>query len=102
MNAISTSRRSSSDCFGSAFAGIYAIAGPLAGMLVDRISKKTAILGGLEVWSLVCAATALSGRFTTLLLSRATEGLGESLYFPASMSTGAAYHPGDTRSIVSL
>jgi predicted MFS family arabinose efflux permease len=55
---------------GSAFAWICAIVGLLAGMLVDRISKKTASLGGLEVWSLVCAATALSGRFTTLLLFR--------------------------------
>lgn len=83
---------------GSAFAWIYAVAGPLAGMLVDRISKKTAILAGLEVWSLICAATALSRRFTTLLLFRAAEGLGESIYFPASMSTLAAYHPGNTRS----
>jgi MFS family permease len=83
---------------GSAFAWVYAVAGPLAGMLVDRISKKTAILAGLEVWSIICAATALSRRFSTLLLFRAAEGLGESIYFPASMSTLAAYHPGDTRS----
>lgn len=83
---------------GSAFAWVYAMAGPLAGMLVDRISQKTAILAGLEIWSLICAATALSRRFSTLLLFRAAEGLGESIYFPASMSTLAAYHPGDTRS----
>jgi len=83
---------------GSAFAWVYAVAGPLAGMLVDRMSKKTAILAGLEIWSIICAATALSGRFATLLIFRAAEGLGESIYFPASMSTLAAYHPGDTRS----
>ena len=83
---------------GSAFAWIYAIAGPLAGMLVDRIRRKTAILAGLEVWSLICAATALSRRFSTLIFFRTAEGLGESIYFPASMSTLAVYHPGATRS----
>lgn len=83
---------------GSAFAWVYAAAGPLAGTLVDRISKKTAVLAGLEVWSFICAATALSRRFTTLLLFRAAEGLGESIYFPASMSILAGYHPGKTRS----
>lgn len=83
---------------GSAFAWIYAIAGPLAGMLVDRIPRKIAILAGLEIWSLICAATALSRRFSTLIFFRAAEGLGESIYFPASMSTLAAYHPGTTRS----
>jgi predicted MFS family arabinose efflux permease len=73
---------------GSAFAWIYAIAGPR-----KPLSSPGSKSG---------AATALSGRFMPLLLFRATEGLGESVYFPASMSTPAAYHPGDTRSIVSL
>lgn len=83
---------------GSAFAWVYAVAGPFTGMLVDRIGRKVAVLAGLEIWSVICAATALSRRFRVLVFFRAAEGLGESIYFPASMSTMAAYHPGPTRS----
>jgi MFS family permease len=83
---------------GSSFAWVYALSGPIAGYLVDHMRRKVAILAGLEVWSLICAATALSRSFGSLLLFRAAEGLGESIYFPASMSTLAAYHPGRTRS----
>jgi MFS family permease len=64
---------------------------------VDRIRRKTAILGGLQVWSLICMATALSRNFRHLLFFRAAEGLGESFYFPASMSLLSDYHHG-TRS----
>lgn len=83
---------------GSAFAWVYAVAGPFAGRLVDRMRRKTAVLAGLEVWSVICALTALSRRFGSLLLFRGAEGLGESIYFPASMSMLASYHPGRTRS----
>ena len=82
----------------SSFAWVYAVAGPFAGTLVDRVRYKTALLAGLEVWSLICASTALARRAGTLLLFRGAEGLGESVYFPASMSLLASYHPGRTRS----
>lgn len=83
---------------GSAFAWTYAIACPVMGIIVDRMRYKTAILAGLEIWSFICSATALARTFTTLLLFRAAEGFGESIYFPASMSMLAVYHPGRTRS----
>jgi MFS family permease len=83
---------------GSAFAWVYAMAGPFAGRLADRMRRKTAVLAGLQVWSVICALTALSRQFGSLVLFRAAEGLGESIYFPASMSMLASYHPGRTRS----
>lgn len=43
-------------------------------------------------------ATALSRNFTHLLFFRAAEGLGESVYFPASMSLISDYHGKRTRS----
>lgn len=83
---------------GSGFAWVYGLAAPLAGAIVDRVSRKRAILGGLHAWSLICAATALSRNFTHLFLFRAAEGLGETFYFPASTSLISDYHGSRTRS----
>lgn len=83
---------------GASFAWVYGLAAPLAGMVVDRIRRKTAILGGLIAWSLICMATAVSRDFKHLMFFRAAEGLGESFYFPASMSLVSDYHGKETRS----
>jgi MFS family permease len=83
---------------GSAFAWVYGLGAPFAGMVVDRVRRKTAILGGLHVWSVICAATALSRNVRHLIFFRAAEGLGETFYFPASMSLIADYHSHRTRS----
>jgi MFS family permease len=83
---------------GSSFAWVYGLSAPLAGYVVDRIRRKTAILTGLQVWSFICMATALSRSFAHLLFFRAAEGLGETVYFPASMSLVSDYHGKATRS----
>ncbi len=83
---------------GSSFAWVYGLSAPFAGSIVDRVRRKTAILGGLRIWSLVCMATALSRNFAQLLFFRAAEGLGETVYFPASMSLISDYHGKSTRS----
>ena len=83
---------------GSAFAWVYGLMAPLAGIVVDRVKRKTAILGGLHVWRVICMATALSQNFRHLFFFRAAEGLGETFYFPASMSLLGDYHGRGTRS----
>lgn len=83
---------------GSSFAWTYGLAAPFAGHLVDRLRRKAAILGGLELWSWICAATALTSRLWSLVLVRSAMGLGESLYFPASLSMMSDYHSARTRS----
>ena len=83
---------------GSSFAWAYGLSAPLAGVIVDRVRRKTAILAGLHIWSVICAATALSRNFTHLFLFRVAEGLGETAYFPASMSMVSDYHGRATRS----
>jgi MFS family permease len=83
---------------GSAFAWVYGLAAPLAGMVVDRVRRKTAILGGLHVWSAICIATVFSRSFRQLFFFRAAEGLGETFYYPASMSLISDYHGRETRS----
>ena len=83
---------------GSGFAWVYGLAAPFAGMVVDRFSRKTVILGGLHAWSLICMATAWSRSFTHLFFFRAAEGLGESFYYPASTSLISDYHGTHSRS----
>ncbi len=83
---------------GSAFAWVYGLSAPFAGAIVDRVRRKSAVLYGLHVWSLICMATAFSRNFRHLFLFRAAEGLGESMYYPASMSMVSDYHGKATRS----
>src|SRR3954471_17528971 len=58
---------------GSSFMWIYAAALPFAGVVGDRVSRKTLILRGLIFWSLITLATALSTRYWHLLLFRGLE-----------------------------
>jgi MFS family permease len=83
---------------GSAFAWVYGLSGPVAGLVVDRVKRKWAILGGLQFWSILCALSALSHTFGQLLTFRAAEGLGESIYYPASTSLISDYHGPRSRS----
>jgi len=83
---------------GSAFAWVYGLGSPLAGMIVDRVRRKSAILGGLQTWSVICMATAAARSFPALVFFRAAEGLGETFYFPASVSLVSDYHGSETRS----
>jgi MFS family permease len=83
---------------GSSFAWVYGLGAPFAGVIVDRVRRKAAILAGLQIWSIICVATALSRNFRHLFLFRAAEGMGETFYFPASMSMISDYHGKATRS----
>jgi len=83
---------------GSAFAWVYGLSGFFAGFVVDRVSRKKAILGGLYAWSVICMSTAFFRGFRALFVLRAAEGLGETIYYPASMSMVSDYHGKATRS----
>jgi MFS family permease len=83
---------------GSSFSWVYGLGAPFAGIVVDRVRRKTAILGGLHVWSLICLATGLTRTFPQLVFFRAAEGLGETFYYPASVSLISDYHGKATRS----
>lgn len=83
---------------GAAFAWVYGLCAPVAGYLGDRIRRKTAILFGLEIWSLICMATAWARTFPQLVFLRSAIGLGETVYFPSAMSFLSDYHGKRTRS----
>ena len=83
---------------GSAFMWVYAGASCIAGPIGDRIRRRDLILGGCLFWS---AVTWMTGWCTTVgqfVAVRALEGLGETFYFPASMSLLSDYHPAESRS----
>jgi MFS family permease len=83
---------------GAAFMWMYALFGPLAGWLCDRLPRKSLVLGGLIAWSLITALTAACHTYAELVLCRALSGLGEAVYLPASMSLIGDYHGAGTRS----
>jgi len=83
---------------GTSFAVVYGLGGPFAGFVVDRIRRKSAVLGGLQLWSIICILSALSRNFFQLLIFRAAEGIGETIYYPAALSMVSDYHGKRTRS----
>ncbi len=83
---------------GSAFMWVYAFGAPFAGYVGDRLRRKDLILGGCLFWSCVTVTTAWCSRLWQFITVRALEGLGETFYFPASMSLVSDYHGPATRS----
>ena len=83
---------------GSSFMWMYALFGPAAGWMCDRLPRKSLVLGGLIFWSAVTASTAFTHSYVQLVVCRALGGLGEAFYFPAAMSLIGDYHGRATRS----
>jgi len=83
---------------GSAFMWVYAAGAPLAGLIGDRVPRKHLILGGCLFWSFVTVTTSWCTRLWHFVTVRALEGVGETFYFPASISLTSDYHGRDTRS----
>jgi MFS family permease len=83
---------------GSAFMWVYAFGAPAAGFICDRFRRKDLILGGCLFWSFVTITTGWCSKLWHFITVRALEGLGETFYFPASMSLVSDYHDSRTRS----
>ena len=81
-----------------AFAWVYAGFSLPAGLVVDRLSRKNVILCACIVWSAFTLGTAFCGGFAAFIVVRALTGLGETFYFPASLSLLSDYHSRNTRS----
>jgi MFS family permease len=82
----------------SSFMWMYALSGPVAGWISDRVSRKAVILVALTFWSVATGMTTFATGYRSLVLYRALGGLGEAFYFPAAMSLLGDYHGPATRS----
>ena len=71
---------------GFAFAVTYALASPLAGYLVDRISRKTIFLFAVAFWSAASFSCGLATTKVAMALGRGAVGVGEALMVPLAVS----------------
>ena len=84
---------------GPAFSVFYAsLAVPIA-RLADRISRRTIVLVGLVLWSLVTAAQGLVRVFSDLAVARIMVGVGEATTSPASHSMISDLYPPERRAM---
>lgn len=65
---------------GSSFMVSYMVSAPVLGWLGDRYGRVRLAGLGLSLWSIATAVTGLAGRYSTLLFSRATVGIGEASF----------------------
>jgi MFS family permease len=82
----------------SSFMWMYAVSGPVAGWIGDRVSRKLVIVLALGFWSAATGLTAFATGYKSLVALRALGGLGEAFYFPAAMSLLGDFHGPATRS----
>ena len=82
----------------SAFGYVYGSCALFAGFVADRVARRHLILGGCVFWSFVTVTTGWCSKLWHFVTVRALEGLGETFYFPASMSLVSDYHSRRTRS----
>lgn len=83
----------------SVFLWVYGIAGPFAGFLADRLSRRSVILASLLIWSVVTWLTGHAQTFNQLLLTRGVMGVSEACYIPAALALIADFHRQGTRSL---
>ncbi len=80
------------------FKWTYAILGPFAGFIADRVGKKRVIVASLFIWSAITWWTGHVTTFRELMTARAAMGLSEAFYIPAALALITDYHFGATRS----
>jgi MFS family permease len=71
---------------GFGFSLTFAFFGLLAGVLVDRHSRRWVAFGGVAIWSIATAACALAQNFPQLMVARFGVGAGEAALVPAATS----------------
>ena len=69
---------------GFAFVAVYALSGPVMGVLADRFNPSRVIAWGVALWSAMTWLTGLSKNFVQILLPRMAVGIGEATLHPAA------------------
>jgi predicted MFS family arabinose efflux permease len=82
----------------TAFTLLYALIGVPLGRIADRASRKKLLAGGVSVWSLLTATTAIASSYGLLLFSRLGVAVGEAVCAPAATSWLGDLFPAEKRS----
>ena len=78
---------------GLAFAIFYTVMGVPIARLADQKNRRTIILWGISIWSILTATCGLAKNFWHLFFSRMGVGVGEATLSPAAMSMISDYFP---------
>lgn len=78
---------------GLSFAMLYATLGLFVGGLVDRFPRRTIIICGILLWSMMTAVCGMTRSFFQLFLARAGVGIGEATLTPSAYSLLADCFP---------
>jgi len=81
----------------SGFIVVYLFTAPVFGSLGDTKSRTRLLAFGVAVWSVATALAGLARGYTSLLLARATVGVGEAAYGTISPALLADYFDRDRR-----
>ncbi len=84
---------------GSAFAIVYAVVAPLAGLFLDAVGLTLGASIAVGFWSLAAAATALTRTLPPLVAVRMLLGVSEAAGIPSTGKTFATYLPSDEMAI---
>ena len=82
----------------TAFTLLYAVIGVPLGRIADRASRKKLLAGGVSVWSLLMATSAIASGYGLLLFSRLGVAVGEAVCAPAATSWLGDLFPAERRS----
>jgi len=77
----------------SGFLVVYTLVAPIFGSLGDRGSRPRLIALGVAIWSFATALSGFAVNYLTLLLARASVGVGEAAYVTIAPSLLSDYFP---------
>jgi len=77
----------------SGFLVVYTLVAPIFGSLGDRRSRPRLIALGVAIWSFATALSGFAVNYVTLLLARASVGVGEAAYVTIAPSLLSDYFP---------
>jgi MFS family permease len=81
----------------SGFLVVYTVVAPIFGALGDRLSRPRLIAAGVAIWSFATALSGFAVNYISLLLARASVGVGEAAYVTIAPSLLADYFPARQR-----